>query len=106
MGSIGNPIITGLVQAAQAQQVASRDRDRSRAAESSTKERADKLDLRVNEAEAPEAVRDIREEDEHPQGRRRQPGPERTPETDADADADAAATEPGPEDRPSLDLQA
>ena len=104
MGSIGNPIITGLVQAAQAQQVASRDRDRSRASESAAKERADRLDLRVNEADAPEPIGDIRDEDEHPDGRRR--GAESSRDAEAEAAADVTGDDVSPEDRPSLDLKA
>ena len=103
MGSIGNPIITGLVQAAQAQQVASKDRDRSRAAEDSAKDRTDRLDLRVDEAEAADAVRAVRDDDE-PQGDdRKHPAPD--PEA-APAEDDTATGDLPPDDHPSLDLTA
>jgi hypothetical protein len=103
MGSIGNPIITGLVQAAQAQQVASKDRDRARSTEESARERADRLDLRVDEAEAAEPVRALHDDDEPKDDRRKHSGDEPAA---AAAEEDAAPGDLPPEDRPSLDLTA
>ncbi len=115
MGQIGNPIVNSFIQAAQAQQVAARARDRDRASESAAKERLDKLDLRVEQTEAPEAVDAARNDDQHHPDQRRQPaaGTPGTPGTPAalgtpgaspdGGDGDAAGGEP---DRPRLDLQA
>ncbi len=107
MGSIGNPIVTGLVQAAQAQQVAARDGDRTRNARETARERADRLDLRVEQAEAPEAVRSV-EDDDRPQddGRSRRQDAD-VPERDATSTAEGGpGSGPDDEPRPSLDLQA
>ncbi len=59
MSVIGSPIDTSLVQAAQAQQTASKARDRERAAESRTQRYVDELELRVASVESAEAVRQL-----------------------------------------------
>jgi hypothetical protein len=57
MSSIGSPIDTSLVQAAQAQQTASKARDRERAASERTQRYTDLLDLKVAGLESAEALR-------------------------------------------------
>lgn len=57
MSSIGPPSQTSLVQAAQAQQTAARQRDAERAKTDSTHERRDRVDWRVTDAQAADAVR-------------------------------------------------
>ena len=59
MSSIGSPIITSLAQAAQAQQVASKARDRKRSEETKTHRDDDLLELRVKGLESAEAVKDL-----------------------------------------------
>ena len=64
MSTIGSPIETSLLQAAQAQQVASKKRDRERAGEAESGRRLrDLVDLRVAGVEETEAPRDIPEND-------------------------------------------
>ncbi len=71
MSSIGQPADTSLLQAAQAQQMASKARDREKAATESGRRFRDLVDLRVAGAESEEAVRNIpgndseQAEDEH-----------------------------------------
>ena len=57
MSSIGNPIDTSLLQAAQAQQVSSKARDRERAASERGRRLQDFVELRVAGLEASEAIR-------------------------------------------------
>lgn len=108
MGGIGNPITSSLVQAAQAQQVAAKARDRSRATETERKdERGDRLDIRrVDETEEVDAVRAAAGEDEPANdggGTGGQPAPNARPEADSEASADGETQDPPP---PRLDLQA
>ncbi|MDY7107691.1 MAG: hypothetical protein SYC29_03550 [Planctomycetota bacterium] len=57
MSSIGSPIDTSLLQAAQAQQQAAKGRDREKAATESARRFQDLVDLRVAGMETAEAVR-------------------------------------------------
>ena len=57
MSSIGSPIDTSLLQTAQAQQVASKARDREKAASESARRFQDLVDLRVAGVESADAVR-------------------------------------------------
>jgi hypothetical protein len=59
MSSVGGPIQTSLVQAAQAQQVASKARDKEKARTDATQRRDDQLELRVTGVEATDAVRKL-----------------------------------------------
>ena len=59
MSSIGSPIAASLVQAAQAQQVASKARDRKRTEETTTHREDDLVELRIKGLESAEAVRDL-----------------------------------------------
>jgi hypothetical protein len=63
MSSIGSPIDTSLVQAAQAQQTASKARDRERAASERTQRYTDLLDLKVAGLESAEALRQLPQND-------------------------------------------
>ena len=63
MSSIPPPIHTSLAQAAQAQQVASKARDKERAADDRTQRFQDLVDLRVAGTEAAEAVRSLPQND-------------------------------------------
>ena len=64
MSTIGSPIESSLLQAAQAQQVASKKRDRERAGEAESGRRLrDLVDLRVAGVEQAEAPRAIPEND-------------------------------------------
>ena len=95
MSTIGGPLNTSLIQAAQAQQTASKARDREKAASRRTRDPRDVVDLRVSEVELPEAVRHLprndseEAEDEH----RRQ-------------HVDTGASDEDRPERPSIDLQA
>ncbi len=57
MSNVGSPIITSLIQAAQAQQTASKNRDLKRAESERTQRFADQVELRVAGVESSEAVR-------------------------------------------------
>ena len=59
MSTIGSPIETSLLQAAQAQQVASKARDREKAASESARRFADHVDLKVAGVESADAVRQL-----------------------------------------------
>jgi hypothetical protein len=63
MSSIGSPIDTSLVQAAQAQQTASKARDKERAASERTKRYTDQLELKVAGLESAEALRQLPQND-------------------------------------------
>ncbi len=63
MSVIGSPIDTSLVQAAQAQQTASKARDRERAVEERTKRYVDELELKVSGVESAEALRQLPQND-------------------------------------------
>ena len=57
MSNVGSPIITSLIQAAQAQQTASKTRDLKRAESERTQRFADQVELRVAGVESSEALR-------------------------------------------------
>jgi len=59
----GSPIDTSLLQAAQAQQQASKAKDRERAVSDTARRFRDRVELRVAGVEAPDAVRDVPEND-------------------------------------------
>lgn len=59
MSTIGSPLETSLLQAAQAQQVASKTRDREKAASESARRYADQVDLKVAGVETADAVRQL-----------------------------------------------
>ena len=59
MTTIGSPLDTSLIQAAQAQQVASKARDRERAVTEQTQRYKDMLDLKVAGIESAEAARQL-----------------------------------------------
>ncbi len=63
MSTIGSPILTSLLQVAQAQQVVSKARDRERRASDQTRRFQDLVDLRVAGLETAEAVRDLSSND-------------------------------------------
>lgn len=71
MSSIGSPIQTSLVQAAQAQQTASKAKDRERAVTEQIRREQDRVELRVAGLESADAVRKLpsndseQAEDEH-----------------------------------------
>ena len=95
MSSIGSPIDTSLLQAAQAQQQAAKARDREKAATESGRRFQDLVELRVAGMETAEAVRRLPQNDseqaETEQESKSQPqGYERSEE----------------EDRPHIDVQA
>ncbi|MHC4990789.1 MAG: hypothetical protein ACYTGC_07385 [Planctomycetota bacterium] len=55
----GSPIETSLVQTAQAQQVASKSRDREKAASEQARRSADQVELRVAGVESADAIRKL-----------------------------------------------
>lgn len=63
MSSIGSPILTSLLQVAQAQQVMSKARDRERATTDQTRRFQDMLDLKAAGVEAVEAIHDLPADD-------------------------------------------
>ncbi len=63
MSSIGSPIDTSLVQAAQAQQTASKARDRERAVSERTQRYTDQFELKVAGLESAEALRQLPQND-------------------------------------------
>ena len=63
MSSIGSPLDTSLLQAAQAQQQASKARDKERAATESGRRFQDMVELRVAGVESDEAVRKLPQND-------------------------------------------
>lgn len=79
MSVIGSPIDTSLVQAAQAQQTASKARDRERAASERSQRYTDMLELRVSGMESSEAVRQLPHSDseqaDHERETRKRPAP-------------------------------
>ncbi len=79
-------MMTSLLQAAQAQQVASKARDRERASTDQTRRFQDMLDLKSAGVEAVEAIRDLPADDsEHPDPEREAPD-ESTPHTESKQD--------------------
>ncbi len=79
MSVIGSPIDTSLVQAAQAQQTASKARDRERAVSERSQRYTDMLELRVSGMESGEAVRPLPHSDseqaDHEREAKKQPAP-------------------------------
>jgi uncharacterized protein (DUF2147 family) len=77
MSTIGSPIDTSLLQAAQAQQTASKTKDRERVASEQTQRYKDMLELRVAGIEAAEAARQLPHSDseqaDHDREARKQP---------------------------------
>ena len=63
MSTIGSPILTSLLQVAQAQQVVSKARDRERRASDQTRRFQDLVDLHVAGLETAEAVRNLSSDD-------------------------------------------
>ena len=59
MSTLGSPIETSLLQTAQAQQAASKSRDREKAASQSARRFADQVDLKVAGVESADAVRQL-----------------------------------------------
>ncbi len=68
MSTIGSPLNTSLIQTAQAQQTASKARDRERAASERTQRYKDMLDLKVAGVESTEAVRQLPHSDSEQAG--------------------------------------
>ena len=93
MSSIGSPIDTSLVQAAQAQQTASKARDRERAATERTQRYTDLLDLKVVGLESAEALRQLPQNDSE----------QANDEHEAKGHRHRAESEQG-EDRPHVDV--
>ena len=68
MSTIGSPLDTSLIQTAQAQQVASKARDRERAVTDQTQRYKDMLELRVAGIESAEAARQLPHSDSEQAG--------------------------------------
>ncbi len=94
MSSIGSPIDTSLLQAAQAQQTAAKARDKERAATETGRRFKDLVELRVAGLDTAEAVRKL------PQNNSEQAEDEHNAQSQPDQQA------PPEEDRPRIDLQA
>ena len=91
-------MLTSLLQAAQAQQVVSKARDRERAATDQTRRFQDMLDLKAAGVEAVEAIRDLPADDsEHAEPEHQAPDESDQDETDQDETED---------DRSPLDITA
>jgi len=79
MSTISSPLDTSLIQAAQAQQTASKARDRERAEAERTQRYTDMLDLKVAGVVSSEAARELprndSEEADHDREARKQPVP-------------------------------
>ena len=85
MSSIGSPLLTSLLQAAQAQQVVSKARDRERAATDQTRRFQDMLDLKAAGVEAVEAIRDLPSDDsEHAEPEHKAPEESKQDESEDD----------------------
>ncbi len=90
--------MTSLLQAAQAQQVVSKARDRERAATDQTRRFQDMLDLKASGVEAVEAIHDLPADDsEHP---------ESEPETPDESKQHEPEQEESEDDGPLLDITA
>jgi len=95
MSSIGSPIDTSLLQAAQAQQQAAKARDREKAATESGRRFQDLVELRVAGMETAEAVRRLPQNDSE------------QAETEQESKSQPQGYERGEEeDRPHIDVQA
>jgi hypothetical protein len=94
MSSIGSPIDASVLQAAQAQQTASKARDRERAASERGRRLRDMVDLRVAALETADAVRRLPQND--------------SGEAEAEHDRESLPTSPPPPDEPPtrVDVQA
>lgn len=86
MSTIGSPIDTSLLQAAQAQQTASKARDRERAATEQTQRYKDMLELRVAGVESVDAARQLPHSDSEQADHEREAG--RQPEKRDGEDAE------------------
>jgi hypothetical protein len=93
MSVVGSPIETSLLQAAQAQQTASKARDRERATAESARRFKDLVELRVAGTESSEAIRKLPQNDSE------------QAESEHDAHDQGAKTPPEP-DRPHIDVTA
>jgi hypothetical protein len=87
MSTIGSPVEASLIQTAQAQQQASRARDREKARTESARPLQDRLELRVAGVEEPGAVRAL-------------------PHNDSEQAHDEQRRHAPPEERPRVDLKA
>jgi hypothetical protein len=90
MSTIGSPIETSLLQAAQAQQTASKARDREKAATERARRFADMVELRVAGVEDTEAIRKL------PSNESEQ----------AEAEHQSRDPRPPEDDRPRIDVKA
>ncbi len=95
MSVVGSPVETSLLQAAQAQQVASKSRDREKAASDTARRFEDQVDLKVAGVESADAVRKVPQNDSEQAQAARRSGPGQTASSGAPDD-----------DRPRLDVQA
>lgn len=95
MSVIGSPLETSIVQAVQAQQTASKARDRQRAIGESARRFADIIDLRVAGVETAEAVRPL------PQN-----GSEQADQESHGPSLRAGDRDPGTDARPGVDVRA
>lgn len=95
MSSIGSPIDTSLLQAAQAQQQAAKARDREKAATESGRRFQDLVDLRVAGMETAEAVRRLPQNDSEQAETEQESKNRARPQMPADD-----------EDHPHIDVQA
>jgi hypothetical protein len=93
MSTIGSPLNTSLIQAAQAQDTAGRARSRERVVEDRTQRYQDLLELRAAGLEAAEAARQLPGNDSEQADHERQARPDHRPDKDD-------------EDRPNLDVTA
>lgn len=94
MSSIGSPIDTSILQAAQAQQVAGKSRDREKAVSERRVRQEDLLELRVAGVESVDAVRKLPQND--------------SGEAEAEREAmdDRAEASAADDERPRIDVQA
>ncbi len=79
MSNVGSPIITSLIQAAQAQQTASKNRDLKRAESERTQRFADQVELRVAGVESSEALRQPPQNDSEQAGAEHQAKDQKRP---------------------------
>ena len=83
MSVVGSPIETSILQAAQAQQMASKARDREKAASDTARRHRDRLEIRMSGVEDAEALRGLPDnsseqaKQEHRQGRQHEPLPDK-----------------------------
>ncbi len=91
MSVVGSPIETSVLQAAQAQQTASKARDKEKAASESARRFKDLVDLRVAGTETNEAVRPVPHNDSE------------QAQTEHDSQAQPRSLD---EDQPHIDVQA